>query len=163
MVLNLIFVPIIIPGIIGGIVLLIFFSFLSIPTSLWTTVLVAHVNWALPFAFLTLYPRLHKFDRALEEAAMDLGARPWTIFRRILLPIVKPGLIASALFSFTLSFDEFIRTIFVIGFDRTIPVQFWSMIVDELRPELPAVAVVIIVFSAVVSLVGFAFSNRGRR
>ena len=163
LVLNLIFVPIIIPGIIGGIVLLIFFSFLSIPTSLWTTVLVAHVNWALPFAFLTLYPRLHNFDRALEEAAMDLGARPWTIFRRILLPIVKPGLIASALFSFTLSFDEFIRTIFVIGFDRTIPVQFWSMIVDELRPELPAVAVVIIVFSAAVSLIGFAFSNRGRR
>ena len=75
----------------------------------------------------------------------------------------KLGLIASAPFSFTLSFDEFIRTIFVIGFDRTIPVQFWSMIVDELRPGLPAVAVVIIVFSAVVSLVGFAFSNRGRR
>lgn len=160
-VLNLIFVPIIIPGIIGGILLLIFFSFLNIQSSLWTTVLVAHVNWALPFAFLTLYPRLHNFDRTLEEAAMDLGARPWTIFVRILLPIIKPGLIASALFSFTLSFDEFIRTVFVIGFERTIPVQFWSMIVDEVRPELPAVAVLIIAFSAVVALIGFVFAARG--
>ncbi len=162
-VLYLILVPIIIPGIIGGIVLLIFFGFSGIRSSLWTTVLVAHVNWVLPFAFLTLFPRLHGFDRALEEAAMDLGAKPWEIFTRIVFPIIRPGVIATALFSFSLSFDEFIRTIFVSGFDRTIPVQFWGLIVDELAPELPAMAVLIIVISIFSSLIGFYFMWRASR
>ena len=97
-ILYLILVPIIIPGIIGGIVLLIFFGYSGVRSSLYTTVLVAHVNWVLPFAFLTLYPRLHGFDRALEEAAMDLGAPPWKIFTRIVFPIVRPGVLASLLF-----------------------------------------------------------------
>lgn len=162
-VLYLILVPIIIPGIIGGIVLLIFFGFSGVRSSLWTTVLVAHVNWVLPFAFLTLFPRLHGFDRALEEAAMDLGARPWEIFTRIVFPIIRPGVIATALFSFSLSFDEFIRTIFVSGFDRTIPVQFWGLIVDELAPQLPAMAVLIIVISIFSSLIGFYFMRRASR
>lgn len=162
-ILYLILVPIIIPGIIGGIVLLIFFGYSGIRSSLWTTVLVAHVNWVLPFAFLTLFPRLHGFDRALEEAAMDLGARPWDIFSRIVFPIIRPGVIATALFSFSLSFDEFIRTIFVSGFDRTIPVQFWGLIVDELAPQLPAMAVIIIVISILTSFVGFVFMRRASR
>lgn len=161
--LYLILVPIIIPGIIGGIVLLIFFGFSGVRSSLWTTVLVAHVNWVLPFAFLTLFPRLHGFDRALEEAAMDLGARPWDIFARIVFPIVRPGVIATALFSFSLSFDEFIRTVFVTGFDRTIPVQFWGLIVDELAPQLPAMAVLIIVISIFSSAIGFVFMRRAAR
>lgn len=160
LVLYLILVPIIIPGIIGGIVLLIFFGFSEIRPSLWTTVLVAHVNWVLPFAFLTLYPRLHGFDRALEEAAMDLGARPWVIFSRIVFPLIRPGIIATALFSFSLSFDEFVRTIFVTGFQRTIPVQFWGLIVDELAPQLPAMAVIIILISIFTSLVGFIYMRR---
>ncbi len=68
--------------------------------------MVAHVNWVLPFAFLTLFPRLHGFDRALEEAAMDLGAKPLEIFTRIVFPIIRPGVIATALFSFSLSFGR---------------------------------------------------------
>ena len=162
-ILYLILVPIIIPGIIGGIVLLIFFGFSGVRSSLWTTVLVAHVNWVLPFAFLTLFPRLHGFDRSLEEAAMDLGARPWEIFSRIVFPIIRPGVIATALFSFSLSFDEFIRTIFVTGFERTIPVQFWGLIVDELAPQLPAMAVLIIVISIFTSAIGFVFMRRAAR
>jgi ABC-type spermidine/putrescine transport system permease subunit II len=159
-VLYLILIPIIIPGIIGGIVLLIFFGYTDIRSSLWTTVLVAHVNWVLPFAFLTLFPRLHGFDRGLEEAAMDLGARPLEIFTKIIFPIVRPGVIATALFSFSLSFDEFVRTIFVTGYQRTIPVQFWGLIVDELAPELPAMAVIIIIISIITSLVGFLYIRR---
>lgn len=157
---NLVLLPIVMPGIIAGIVLLIFFGYLGVRSALYTTVLVAHVNWVLPFAFLTLYPRVHGFDRALEEAAMDLGARPLEVFRRVTLPVIAPGIFATALFSFSLSFDEFIRTLFVIGFDRTIPVAFWSLIVQELAPELPAMAVIIIFVSVLASLVGFAFARR---
>lgn len=158
--LYLIIAPIIIPGIIGGIVLLIFFGYMGVRPSLFTTVLVAHVNWVLPFAFLTLYPRLHKFDRSLEEAAMDLGARDWQVFREIVFPIVRPGVFATALFAFSLSFDEFIRTIFTVGSDRTIPVQFYVLIVEELTPELPAMAVLIVLLSILASLIGFLLLRR---
>ena len=160
---NLVLLPIVMPGIVGGIVLLMFFSYFNVRFSLWTTVTVAHVNWVLPFAFLTLYPRVHAFDRSLEEAAMDLGARRLEVFRYVILPIIRPALIATFLFSFSLSFDEFIRTLFVSGYERTIPVMFWTMVVDELAPQLPAMAVLIILISALTSLVGaLAVTRAGR-
>ena len=160
---NLVLTPIVMPGIVGGIVLLLFFGYLEFKPSLWTTVLVAHINWVLPFAFLTLYPRLHNFDSSLEEAAMDLGAHPFEVFRYIVFPIIRPGLIATFLFSFSLSFDEFIRTLVVTGYDRTVPVMFWSMVIDELSPELPAMAVLIILVSATTSLLGAYVSQRAGR
>jgi len=160
---NLVLLPIVMPGIVGGIVLLMFFGYFNVRFSLWTTVTVAHVNWVLPFAFLTLYPRVHAFDRSLEEAAMDLGARRLEVFRYVILPIIRPALIATFLFSFSLSFDEFIRTLFVSGYERTIPVMFWTMVVDELAPQLPAMAVLIILISALTSLVGAVAATRAGR
>jgi ABC-type spermidine/putrescine transport system permease subunit II len=159
---NVVLVPVVMPGIVGGIMLLMFFGYLGMQPSLWTTVVIAHVDWVLPFAFLTLYPRLHRFDRAVEEAAMDLGARPLEVFWHIVLPIVRPAIVATLLFSFSLSFDEFVRTLFVTGYDRTIPVMFWSMIVEQLTPDLPAMAVIIILISATTSLVGLMVSRRAR-
>lgn len=162
LVLGLVLLPIIMPGIVGGIVLLIFFGYLGIRSGLYTTVLAAHINWVLPFAFLTLNGRLQGLDRAVEEAAMDLGARSFQVLTRVTLPIVRPALIATLLFSFSLSFDEFIRTLFVIGYDRTIPVVFWGAIVDRLAPELPAMAIITILISTAASLCGFAFASRSR-
>jgi spermidine/putrescine transport system permease protein len=157
---NLVLTPIVMPGIVGGIVLLLFFGYLNLRPSLWTTVLVAHINYVLPFAFLAVYPRVHNFDRSLEEAAMDLGAQSLGVFWYVVFPIIRPGLIATFLFSFSLSFDEFIRTLFVTGYDRTVPVMFWSRIVDELTPELPAMAVLIILVSATTSLIAVVVSGR---
>ena len=162
LVLGLVLLPIILPGILGGIVLLIFFGYLGIRPGLYTTVLIAHVNWVLPFAFLTLNGRLQGLDRAVEEAAADLGARAHQVMARVVLPIVRPALIATLLFSFSLSFDEFIRTLFVIGYDRTVPVALWSAIVDRLAPELPAMAVITVLISTAGSLLGFAISARSR-
>lgn len=160
---NLVILPIVMPGIVGGIVLLMFFAYFNVGFSLWTSVLVAHVNWVLPFAFLTLYPRVHAFDHSLEEAAMDLGARRFEVFRYVILPIIRPALVATFLFSFSLSFDEFIRTLFVTGYERTIPVMFWTMVVDELAPQLPAMAVLIILVSTVTSLIGALATTRAGR
>ena len=160
---NLVLMPIVMPGIVGGVVLLMFFGYLNIGFSLWTSVAVAHINWVLPFAFLTLYPRVHGFDAALEEAAMDLGASRGEVFRYVIFPIIRPALIATFLFSFSLSFDEFIRTLFVTGIQRTVPVMFWSMVVDELVPELPAMAVLIILVSAGAALVGAIATSRAGR
>jgi ABC-type spermidine/putrescine transport system permease subunit II len=156
----LIIAPIILPGVVTGVILLVFFGLLKIPLSLWTTALVAHVTWVLPFSFLSLYPVTHRFDRSLEEAASDLGATRAIVFRRIVFPLIRPGIIAAWLFAFSLSFDEFIRTLFLTGFERTLPVQFWYMIVESLSPEAPAMAVVIIVVSVVTSFAGVLLSRR---
>jgi spermidine/putrescine transport system permease protein len=76
------------------------------------------------------------------------------------LPVIRPAIIATFLFSFSLSFDEFIRTLFVTGPDQTIPIMFWTKVVDELVPELPAMAVLIILISAGAALIGALASNR---
>lgn len=163
LILPVILVPIVVPGLIGGVVLLLVFGFFGMPFGVYTSVLAAHINWALPFAFLTLYPRLHGFDRSVEEAAMDLGARPWTVFQRVILPMIRPALIATFLFSFTLSFDEFVRTLFVIGPERTLPVQVWILVVDKMAPFLPAASVVVMAVTVLVSLLAFTLSAAGGR
>jgi spermidine/putrescine transport system permease protein len=161
-VLQMILVPIVIPAVVGGVVLMVLFGYAEVSPGLWTTVLVAHVNWALPFAFLTLYPRVHRFDRSLEEAAMDLGARPALVLRRVVLPMMRPGIVATFLFSFTLSFDEFVRTLFVIGSDRTIPVLIWTLVIERNSPHLPAVGVLIMAATIVIALIAFVTGERSR-
>ncbi len=160
MLFYLIIAPIILPGVVGGVILLVFFGMLKIPLSLWTSALAAHVTWVLPFSFLSLYPVTHRFDQSLEEAASDLGATRAVVFRRIVFPLIRPGIFAAWLFAFSLSFDEFVRTLFLTGFERTLPVQFWYMIVESLSPEAPAMAVVIIVISVASSLGGALVSRR---
>jgi ABC-type spermidine/putrescine transport system permease subunit II len=162
-IMKMILLPILIPGIVGGAVLIVFFGYVGVPFDLWTTVLAAHITWVLPFAFLTLFPRLHGFDRSLEEAAMDLGATPLVVFRRVLLPLIRPGIVSTMLFAFTLSFDEFIRTLFVVGTQRTIPVHLWTLITSQMAGFLPAVGVVIMAISIVVSVIGFSISARANR
>jgi spermidine/putrescine transport system permease protein len=160
---GVILIPMITPGIVSGVLLYVSFGVVGLPYGLWTAVLAAHVTWVLPFAFLTLYPRLHRFDRSIEEAAMDLGATPWVVFRRVVLPLIRPAIVATLLFSFTLSFDEFIRTLFVVGSQRTTPVYLWLLIAEQMAPFLPAVGVVIMLISIVVAGFGFWVSGRAAR
>ncbi|WP_108658855.1 ABC transporter permease [Acuticoccus kandeliae] len=157
---NFILLPIIIPGLVSGIVMLIGAGYAGVRYGLWTTTLVTHVTWVLPFAFLTLYPRVTRLDPALEEAAMDLGAPPRIVFRRVTLPLIQPSIVATALFAFTLSFDEFIRTLFVIGNVRTVPVYLWTLVIEQAAPFLPAVGVTMMAVSIAVALLGFVFSAR---
>lgn len=156
----LIIAPIILPGVVSGVVLLIFFGLLGIQLSLWTTALIAHITWVVPFCFLSLYPSLYRFDRSLEEAATDLGASRAMVFWRVVFPLIRPGIIAASLFAFSLSFDEFVRTLFLTGYERTLPVQFWYMVIESLSPELPAMAVVIIIISVLTSLAGSLMAKR---
>lgn len=161
---QVILLPILIPGVVAGVVYLMFFGYAGISPGLWTTVLPTHVTWVLPFAFLTIFPRIHGLDRSLEEAAMDLGATRPMVFRRVVLPLIQPGIIATVLFGFTLSFDEFIRSFFVVGRERTVPVYLWDLLSDQMAPYLPAVGVVVTVISVVASLLGFIVSAwAGRR
>lgn len=164
-ILQMILIPVIVPGIVGGVILLISFGYTEIPFGIYTTVLVAHATWSLPFAFLTLYPRIHGFDHSIEEAAADLGASPWVTFKRIVFPIIRPGIISTFLFSFTLSFDEFVRTMFVIGRSETMPIRLWAIVTDQAQPFLPALAVLMMSVTTIVALAGqsFALAEQGKR
>ena len=149
--------PIVLPGIAGGVLLLLFFALAGVPPKLFTTVLVAHVNWVLPFAFLVLYPRLARIDSALEDAARDLGATDLQVFLRVIWPTMRPAAAATFLFALSLSFDEFIRTIFVLGGERTLPVYFWILVIEELTPELPAMATTIVIVTVCLSALAHTF------
>lgn len=160
LILNLLLIPIIMPGIIAGATLFVLFQLLGIPISLWTSALCAHITCVLPFAFLNIHPRLHNFDRSIEEAAQDLGASPREVVRKIILPVIRPGIVAAWLFAFSLSFDEFVRTLLLTSYERTLPIQFWYMVVENLAPEAPALSVVIIGISVTTSLLAFAITSR---
>jgi ABC-type spermidine/putrescine transport system permease subunit II len=160
LVFPVILVPLVMPGIVSGILLLVFAGLAGVPFGLWTTVLPAHVTWVLPFAFLTLQPSVQRLDSSLEEAAMDLGARPGQVFRTVILPILRPAVLATLLFSFTISFDEFVRTLFVISSDRTVPTYLWVLIVERTAPFLPAVGVVLMILSTSIAASGFLLGRR---
>ena len=133
---GLITLPLVIPFIILGIALLIAFNNYGIQLSL-LTVGIGHVLICVPFSLFVLLSRLENFDRSLEEAALDLGETPWMTFWRVTFPIAIPGVIASFLLTFTISFDEFLLAFFLTGNDSTLPIYIWSQL--RFPAKLPAV------------------------
>lgn len=91
---------------------------------------------------------------------MDLGATPRKVFTRVIFPILRPAVIATLLFSFTISFDEFIRTLFVMSSERTIPTYLWVLIVERTAPFLPAIGVVLMALSAAVAGLAFMINKK---
>lgn len=162
-ILNMILVPLLIPGIVIGVGQAILWNVLGLSFSLWGSTLIGHLVYTIPFAFVTIYPRLYKFDPNIEAAAMDLGAGPWTTFWTIVFPRIAPGVVASMLFAFTLSFDEFIRTLFLIGSQNTLPMYLWSVILTSASPEANAIAVLVVCMSLAIVLIGLAIARRGVR
>jgi len=122
-----IMVPFVIPGIILGISLLVLVSHLGLELSL-LTIGLGHVLIAVPFSMLVLISRMEGFDRSLEEASLDLGEGPWATFWRVTFPLALPGIVASLLLTFTLSFDEFIIAFFLSGTEATLPLFIWSQL-----------------------------------
>ena len=88
-----------------------------------TTLLLAHVAFSIAYVTVTVRARLAGFDRSLEEAAADLGANSWTTFRKITLPLIRPGILAGALMAFALSIDDFVTSNFVSG--NVVPFPVW--------------------------------------
>ncbi|MDH3230088.1 MAG: ABC transporter permease [Alphaproteobacteria bacterium] len=125
--LGLLVLPLVVPGIILGIALLIMMSWAGIPLSLFT-IGAAHVLIATPFATFVMISRLDGFDANLEEASRDLGESGWTTFWRVTFPLAVPGIVASLLLTFTESFDEFILAFFLAGNDATLPLYIWSQL-----------------------------------
>jgi spermidine/putrescine transport system permease protein len=161
-VMRMLLLPFVIPGLTIGVALLLLFHALGVRPGLLTTTLVAHVGFTLPYVFVLISTRLHRFDESLEEAAMDLGADEITTFWQVTFPLIRPGIVGSALFAFTLSFDEFIRTLFTIGNDNTLPIQIWSTLGSMVSPELNAIATLIVAASFALVIAGELLRGRER-
>lgn len=140
----LIHLPIIIPEIVIAASLVIFFGLTGVRLSL-VTIVLAHVAFCISYVILTVRARLNGMDRSLEEAAMDLGADPWTTFRTVTLPHLVPGIVSSGLLVFTLSIDDYVITSFVAGVgSTTLPLQIYSMVKQGVTPEINAVSTLLL-------------------
>ncbi len=133
---GLIMAPLFLPEIIIGVSLLIVLVQLGIGLNLWTVV-IGHVLIATPFSVSILITAFNNMDRNFEEASLDLGETKLGTFRRVILPLVMPGLIASMLISFTISLDEFVIAFFLTGTDPTMPVYIWAQL--RFPAKLPGV------------------------
>ncbi len=155
--------PIMLPGILLGIAMLIFFRrVLDLELSL-LTVIAGHLVFTTPFVVLIVAARLQGFDHRLEWAAADLGASPRQALRHVILPLISPAIVAGALISVTLSIDEFIITFFTVGPQVTLPLYIYTQIKFGVTPEVNAVATVLLL-STVALLFGSGLVLRvGRR
>ena len=155
--------PIMIPGALLGIGLLLTFRrVLNVELSL-ATVIAGHLVFTVPFVLLIVSARLQGFDRRLEWAAADLGASPGQTLRHIVLPLISPAILAGALLSVTLSIDEFVITFFTIGPQPTLPLYIYTSIKLGVSPEVNAVATVILVATLSVFGAGSVLLRSGRR
>lgn len=147
--------PLVLPEVMMGVALLLFFVMMQWPLSV-ATVVIGHAAFNLPVVIVMVRARLHKLDPRLEEAAHDLGASAWQTFRRITWPLLRPAVLGAALLAFTISLDDFIVTFFVAGPGATtLPLKVYSMIKSGLSPEINALSSVLVLLS--MGLVGLSF------
>ena len=145
----LLYLPVIIPEVVLGAALLTFFGVVEIRLSLWTVV-IAHVVFSVSYVAIVVRARLSGLDPSLEEAARDLGAGPFETFRRVTLPLILPGIAASALLVFTLSIDDYVVTSFVAGVgSTTLPLHIYSMLKVGVTPEVNAVSTLLLAVTVV--------------
>jgi putative spermidine/putrescine transport system permease protein len=116
----------------------------------------AQLTWTLPFGLLIMFAVFNRFNKSWEEAARDQGATPWQSFRHVVLPIIAPSVVGVALFGFTLSYDEYARTLLTAGSDNTLPLEIIGMTTSVTTPVLYALGTVTTVFSAVVIAVALS-------
>ena len=158
--------PIVVPEICMGVAMLVFFTqVLPWPTQLaWPlnlgAIIISHISFSFSFVAIVIRARLASFNRELEEAARDLGASEWRIFRDILIPHMRPGLLAGALLAFTLSLDDFVITFFTSGPETTtFPIKVYSMVRFSVTPEVNAASTILIVIT--VALTAIALRLQG--
>jgi len=163
--------PIVIPEICMGVAMMVFFarSGISVPSDWgypWNlgNITIAHIAFSFPFVAMVVRARLANFNRELEESAKDLGATEWQVFRDILIPHMRPGLVAGGLLAFTLSLDDFVITFFTSGPDTvTFPVKVYSMVRFSVTPEVNAASTVLILITLVLTALAIWLQNREKK
>ncbi len=146
---SLINLPLVLPEIVMGLSLLVWFSFLKITLGIFSVIL-AHTTFSVSYVTLLVYSRIKSLDPLLEEAAADLGATPYKIFKKVTFPLLLPSIISGALLSFTLSFDDFLITFFTTGVGSdTLPIRIYSMMRFGVTPEMNAISFSVLFFTLI--------------
>ena len=156
---RLVLLPLILPGIITGLSLLLFAVRISLDLSL-ITIFLGHGTALISVATTELFAGLQKMDRRQEEASLDLGATPWRTFWLVTLPNLKLSLIAAALLIFTLSMDEIAVTFFLYGREYTLPLEIWGRLRRGITPEINAISTLILVVSIILITVWYHLRTR---
>jgi putrescine transport system permease protein len=150
---GLILAPLVMPDVIIGLSLLLTFIAMSLDRG-FLTIVIAHATFSMCYVAVVVQARLAGFDRSVEEAAQDLGARPATVFWRVTLPMIAPGVISGWLLSFTLSLDDLVIASFAAGpGSTTLPIRIFSSVRLGVTPEINAIATILIGLVAVGTLV----------
>ncbi len=155
----------IVPSVLVSLGIGLLFQILGLEPSWWSSGLGAHLTWTLPFGLLIVFAIFNRFNPAYEEAARDLGATPWQTVRHVVVPILLPSIIGVALFGFTLSYDEFARTLMTAGSFNTLPLEIYGMTTNVTTPVLYALGTLTTAFSfTVIGLCvgGFVWVRRQR-
>jgi putative spermidine/putrescine transport system permease protein len=153
----------IVPSILISLGIGLLFRVLDVDTAWYSSAFGAHLTWTLPFGLLIMFAVFNRFDRRYEEAARDLGATSWQAIRHVVIPIVLPSLIGVGLFGFTLSYDEFARSLYTAGTFNTLPLEIYGMTTNVTTPVLYALGTVTTGVSFLVIAVALASTMIVRR
>ena len=157
---GLLYMPMVMPDIVLGIALLVFFVNFGIQLGL-VSIIIGHCTFLISYVFVVVSARLAGMDESLEQASADLGADSWTTFRRITLPLILPGVIGGALLAFIISMDDLVITYFIAGVDSTtLPVFIYGMLRRGVKPEINAIATLMLFFSIAIASLGLYFRRK---
>lgn len=163
LIMGLLISPMIVPLIITAAAMFFFFSKVGLSQT-YPGIILAHAILGIPFVVITVTATLVGFDRSLIRAGANLGAAPHTVFFKVIMPLIMPGVISGALFAFITSFDEVVAVIFLAGFEqRTIPRQMWAGIREQISPTILAVATIMVCISIVLLTVLEMLRRRSER
>lgn len=157
-VIALITMPIMLPPLVLALALATSYSSLGLPLGL-ATVIPSHLVFTQPFVILVVHAQMAGFNMAIVDSARDLGAGPWTIFRTVVLPIIRPTLIGATLMAMAVSLDDFIITYFTIGGGMTLPTMIWGMLRKALDPSINALGSLVLVTTIGASLLALRLTR----
>ena len=159
----LINLPLMVPEIVTAVATLIFFTLIGLTTG-YLTILIAHVTFCIPFAYLPIAARLQGIEGHYEQAARDLYATRWQVFRLILLPLMLPGVLSGFLLAFIISLDDFIITNFVKGAGmETLPTAIFGSVKQGIKPNIMAISTLMLAVSILFVSLSYVINRRGRR
>lgn len=159
--LGLISLPLMVPEIVTAVATLIFFNTIGFSRG-YLTILVAHTAFCIPFAFLPIQARMKGIEDTFEQAAMDLYATKAQAFRRVLLPMMLPGIVSGFLLAFIVSLDDFIITNFVKGAGvETLPTAIFGAVKQGIKPDIMAISTMLLMVSVVMVTISY-FVSRSR-
>jgi len=159
----LINLPLMVPEIIIAVATLIFFSAIGFRTG-YLTILIAHITFCIPFAYLPIAARMQGIEAVYEQAARDLYATRWQAFRLILVPLVMPGIVSGYLLAFIISLDDFIITNFVKGAGmETLPTAIFGSVKQGIKPNIMAISTMLLAVSAIFVTLSYFINRIGQR